>query len=218
MNVTRIHEGAPEYRELSQSLYDDLAGQIAGFHPSLTTVTMLISSPNAVVHFHVDGPENLLWVARGEKRLWVYPSSEEFVPTPCLESIFAGVSHEYVPYLESFEASAEVVDLKPGDLVSWPANAPHRLVNTDSFNVSLSTEHFTPDHRKKARVYQANHLLRTRLGRQRLSGESTGPSATAKQIFFAAARRAHLTPSTAAKVHTPKFVIDTDAPGSVREL
>jgi quercetin dioxygenase-like cupin family protein len=32
-----------------------------------------------------------------------------------------------------------VYQLEPGDVVSWPHNAPHRIENLDSLNVSLST-------------------------------------------------------------------------------
>ncbi len=49
-------------------------------------------------------------------------------------------------------------------MVSWPQNAPHRLVNDDCMNVSLSIEHQTPEAVLRANVIYANGIMRRRFG------------------------------------------------------
>jgi len=218
LNITRIHEHAAAHSSVADDLYAQLANRIPGFEPTITTLTLLISSPQAMVYYHVDGPANLLWHIRGEKTIWIYPPEEQFVSQVDLEDIFASVSHEYIDYDPGFDARATEVPLTPGMLAGWRPNSPHRVTNGNSFNVSLSTEHYTPHQRTKARVYQANRLLRTKLGRSSLATSTSGPVAAAKQATFAVARRTGQLPATSSKQHVPALRVDPDAPNGVVPL
>ena len=116
-----------------------------------------------MVYFHVDGPPSFLWHVRGRKRVWVYPHLDERVLSrELLEDVYAGTRQEYVPYRSAFDDDAEVFDLEPGQVAMWPHNAPHRVTNLDSFNVSLVTDHWTPESRRRARLYKANRFLRVK--------------------------------------------------------
>lgn len=217
LNVTRIHEHAAAYTEVAEAMYEQLAAAVPGFEPEITTLTLLISSPKAMVYYHVDGPANLLFHIRGQKRIWIYPPEDEFIAQSDLEDIFASVSHEYIDYDHAFDEGATVIDLEPGMLAGWAPNSPHRVVNGDSFNVSLSTEHYTPQQRTKARVYQANRLLRTKFGRSNPATELAGLGAVSKQAIFAAARRSRMLP-TGSKRHTPQLRVTPGAIDSVQPL
>lgn len=217
LNVTRIHEHAAAYTEIAEAMYEQLANAVPGFSPEITTLTLLISSPKAMVYYHVDGPANLLFHIRGQKRIWIYPPDDEFIAQTDLEDIFASVSHEYIDYDHAFDERATVIDLEPGMLAGWAPNSPHRVTNGDSFNVSLSTEHYTPNQRKKARVFQANRLLRTTFGRNNPRTDLAGLGAVSKQAMFAVARRTGRLP-TGAKQHTPQLRVAPGAPESVQPL
>lgn len=217
LNVTRIDLFADQYREVVDDLYGQLRRQLPGFEPRVTTITLLVSSPGALVYYHVDGPASLLWHVRGEKRIWIYPIEERLVDPRDLEAIFAGAAHEYLPYRLDFDASAQRLDLVPGMLAGWPPNSPHRVTNGPTVNVSLSTEHFTPRHRRKARIYRANHFLRTKLGLTGLQTELTGPKALAKQVLIGVASRAGLDRSTS-KRHVPVLRVEPNSPGGVGPL
>jgi hypothetical protein len=217
LNVTRIDLFAHQYSELVALLYDQLRQQIPGFNPNVTTITLLVSSPCALVYYHADGPASLLWHVRGEKELWVYPREERFISQPDLEDIFAGAAHEYLPYKREFDSAAAHYTLTPGTLASWAPNSPHRVTNGSSFCVSLSTEHFTPEHRRKARVYKANRLLRRTLGLQRLNTRASGATSLTKQAVFSIAARAGLGRTTG-KRHIPALRVDPEAPDGVRSL
>jgi hypothetical protein len=218
LNVTRIDLFARQYCELVDSLYENLRRQIPAFNPKVTTITLLVSSPRALVYYHVDGPASLLWHIRGEKNLWVYPREERFVSQPALEDIFAGAAHEYLPYQRDFDSAATRYTLTPGTLASWAPNSPHRVTNGPSFCVSLSTEHFTPEHRRKARVYNANRLLRHTLGVQHLSTRASGAPSLAKQTVMSLAAKAGLGRKNAGKRHIPALRVDPEAPDGVRPL
>jgi hypothetical protein len=217
LNVTRIGLFADQHNELVESLYDQLRQQIPHFNPTVTTITLLVSSPSALVYYHVDGPASLLWHIRGDKRLWVYPTDEHFISQPDLEDIFAGAAHEYLPYRHEFDHAAMYSELMPGMLASWPPNSPHRITNGSSLCVSLSTEHFTPEHRRKARVYKANRLLRLTLGMHDLSTRPSGPASLVKQALGGLLARTR--PARGSnKRHIPALRVDPDAPGGVRPL
>ena len=218
LNVTRIDLFADRYTDLVDTLYDQMKHQIPSFSPKMTTITLLVSSPFALVYYHVDGPASLLWHIRGEKELWIYPRAEDFIRQADLENIFAGAAHEYLPYKREFDSAATHYHLRPGMLVGWAPNSPHRVTNGSSFCVSLSTEHFTSAHRRKARVYKANRLLRSTLGLQHLSTRVFGASSLAKQAIGALANRVGVGRTTGEKRHIPALRVDPDAPDGVRRL
>lgn len=183
LNITNIDAVDPRFRELTDALYAGVRAQNPSFRVDETHATLLISSPNAMVYYHVDGPPSFLWHIRGRKRVWVYPAQDEtLLSRPMLEDVFAGVRQEYVPYQSSFDERAEIFDLEPGQCAMWIQNAPHRVSNLDSFNVSLVTDHYTPEARRRARVYRANRFLRAKahVPYRFLSPVETGLLATAK--------------------------------------
>jgi hypothetical protein len=219
LNVTRVDRADPSFRRLIDALYEDLSAQVPNFRPTHTQGTLLISSPHAVVYYHLDGPASVLWHVRGRKRVWVYPALDpHYAHRHDIEDIIAGVRHEYLPFDATFDDGAVVVDLRPGQWIAWAQNAPHRVTNLDSVNVSLSTEHFTPQTRSRARVYSANRFLRLRAGLQDLSTRERGAGAAAKSAIHWAARRVGLDRQSVTKRHVPTLRIDPEAAGGIRPL
>lgn len=218
LNVTRVDRADARYRQLISGLYAALAAQVPGFSPDGSQGTLLISSPRALVYYHADGPASVLWHVRGRKRVWVYPALDpRYMKRELLEDIIAGVRHEYLPYEPAYDDGAEVYDLEPGQWIAWAQNAPHRVTNHDSLNVSLSTEYFTRASRRRSRLYVANRFLRTRLGMNNLSARERGAVALAKTATQRIARRLGLDP-VQFKRHTPVLRVAADAPGGVVAL
>ncbi|MBC7983395.1 MAG: hypothetical protein H7Y02_06015 [Candidatus Obscuribacterales bacterium] len=218
LNITRVDRVDSNYRALIDQLYAQLASQAHGFDPIATYGTLLISSPHALVYYHADGPASVLWHIRGRKRIWVYPAGDErYMRRELMEDIFAGVRHEYLPYETTYDEGAVSYDLEPGQWAAWPQNAPHRVTNLDSVNVSLSTEHYTRQSQFRARVYVANRFFRKRLGLRNLSIREAGPLAIGKTLLHRAARKAGFDRIEFAR-HTPAMRVDADAPGGVIPL
>jgi hypothetical protein len=215
LNITNIDSIDPRFRELTDALYAGVRACNPSFRVDETHATLLVSSPGAMVYYHVDGPPSFLWHVRGRKRVWVYPAQDEaLLPRELLEDVFAGVRQEYVPYSASFDDRAEVFDLEPGQCAMWVQNAPHRVSNLDSFNVSLVTDHYTPEARRRARVYRANRFLRSKahVPPRLLSSTETGLLATAKVGVHKVGRTLHLDDPIAKAHRTPIRRIDASSP------
>jgi hypothetical protein len=203
---------------LIADLYDELRAQLPGFAPHACQGTLLISSPHALVYYHADAPASVLWHIRGRKRVWVYPALDpRYLRRELLEDIYAGVRHEYLPYESALDVGAAVFDLEPGQWIAWPHNAPHRVSNLDSVNVSLSTEHFTPASQRRFQVYVANRFLRTRLGWSDPSAREDGAGALAKTVVQRVARKLGLDP-VQIHLNVPALRVVATAPGCVVAL
>lgn len=218
LNVTRVDRADARYRRLISDLVEELGTRVPGFSPHASQGTLLLSSPTALVYYHADGPPSVLWHVRGRKRIWVYPALDErYLKRELLEDIFAGVRHEYLPYQPGFDEGARVFDLEPGQWISWPQNAPHRVTNLDSVNVSLTTEYFTRASQQRFQLYLANRFFRTRLGCTKLSTREVGAMAVAKTVAQRAARRMGLNPLKF-RHQIPVLRVVATAPGGVVEL
>jgi hypothetical protein len=190
-NILRLDLFDEKYRAIVEQLYAEM-GQVApGFKPASAVGTLLLSSPGAQVYYHADGPPTTLFHVRGQKRLWIYPADDErFVSQELMEEIFGSAMDEEVPYSPEFDGHAVVYDLEPGDLAWWPLNAPHRIENLDTLNVSLSTRYQTDESQKRKLLYNANRFFRKRLGWRKLSVRESGLGCEAKCFTYRVCRRA----------------------------
>ncbi len=145
---------------------------------------VMISSPGAHTHFHVDRGPNLLWHVRGEKDVWVYPANNTaIVRQSYLEDIHCGERIENLPWQPGFDRLAEKHTIFPGDIASWPNGAPHR-VESRGLCVSLNLSFSTPDSEKMAEVHCANRYLLRPLGLTNRSTQVHGMSAFAKRWTY----------------------------------
>ena len=80
-------------------------------------------------------------------------------------ALATGISRPVEELVENPDAEAQAVTLTPGRMITWAQNAPHRVVNGPSVNVSLSIEFMTPEALLNANVAYADGLLRRSLGK-----------------------------------------------------
>lgn len=218
LNLRRVMDHHPEYDELVNNLYDELESICPGLHTFNRTANLLISSPTALVYYHLDCPVNMLWHIRGEKRAWVYPLESGVVSDATRESVLVGEAAEEISYSPELDDLAEAYDLLPGQLITWPQHTPHRVVNTSGLNVSLSTEHMTREACRLNNVYLANRHFRDLFGGGFHSTKLTGLAPAAKELALRVARRVPgLRPEEIEGFKYPKtFAIDPAAPDGVR--
>jgi hypothetical protein len=216
LNLLRVDLADARYAEVIRQLTTELKGQCPalGLH-SINFGTLLISSPQAMVYYHFDSTHQALWHMRGRKRIWLYPAGDErFASRQTVEEIFAGTYDydEEIPYSPDFDRHARVFDLDPGDVVSWPHSAPHRVENLGSLNVSLSTGFLTEAAERRHQIYVANHLVRRRLGIRPRSTRETGVVASAKALMYRVCRRAGLLAKRPGRHEYPRSLrIDPEA-------
>jgi len=163
LNLRKVNHHDPVIQTLCERLFADIRRE-SGYRTLKEDLGLLISSPNAHVFYHLDVPLVMLWQIRGVKTLYLYPPQ-----APCLderdrEAVALRESDEQLPYRPEWDAHALRHDLKPGEMMTWVQNAPHRIVNHDMVNVSLSIEFMTPKAVWKANVLYANGCLRRWLG------------------------------------------------------
>lgn len=211
INVIKIQEAVPEFAELLDEVFAEIEENVPGLGVFRKSMGLLISSPNAQVFYHADVPGQALWQIRGEKRIWIYPNHEPFLKRPALEGIIRGTTEEEVHYEPWFDDYAEVVTLKPGDMAHWPLNGPHRVENRDCLNISITTEHWTPEIRRHFAVHYGNGILR-QFGWNPKSTDLYGPNAWAK-IGMTAAWRLSGQQKRQAFKRKMRFRLDSKEPG-----
>jgi len=176
------------FKTLVDDIYDELEQKVPGFSTVHRSANLLVSSPNAKVYYHADAPLNMLWHLRGDKRVWVYPGDERYAPREWVEMLFTRESDDDLPYRPEFDQFATPYDLRPGEMVTWPQNVPHRVENLGGLCVSLTTEHYTPQAMKKRMTYMANRYLRKWFRLPATGVELEGPAAALKRTLFRVAR------------------------------
>jgi hypothetical protein len=189
LNIINMTTNHRRFDQLVDAIYDELEEKVTGFRTVYRSANLLISSPNAKVYYHADAPLNMLWHMRGQKRVWVYPGDERFAPREWVEMIFTRESDDDLPYRPEFDEHATAYELHPGEMLTWPQNRPHRVENVSGVNVSLTTEHYTPEAMKKRMTYLSNRYLRKWFRLPTTDVSLDGPRASIKRMMFRLARR-----------------------------
>ncbi len=221
INCRDVLNHQPALAKLVNDVYNELEVGNSDFHAEDRTANLLISSPSAIVHYHVDMPVNMLWHLRGRKRVWVYPPFDtRFASLPVMEKVCVGEWSEDVPFQSDWDKYACVFDAEPGQLITWPQLTPHRVTNLEGLNVSLSTEHKNAGARRRLNVHQANHFLRTACHLNPTVASNEGFVAHAKQALARTVRYASKLVNQKPQqfVYPKSFVIDPSVPRGYRLL
>lgn len=174
MNIRRVMDWAPEYRDLLNAIFDEFEARMPGFKTFKRNIGILISSPNAFVPYHADIQGQSLWQISGVKRVFVYPRSDVFVTPQSVEKIVLRETTEDTPYQSWFDEYATAFDLHPGEMLTWPLYAPHKVQNHDCLNISVTMEHWTQAIWNSYAVHYGNGVLRRTLGLQNTSTRDHG--------------------------------------------
>lgn len=164
LSLRGVNDHDQDYADLCDEIFADKAR----FAPHVKTfkrdLGLVISSPDAQLFYHQDIALASLWQIRGTRTVWVYPAAEPCVSQEDLERIVLKETDGQFAYDPAWDEAAQKFVFEPGMMVTWPQNAPHRIVNSDSLNVSLSVEFMTPQAIARANVIYANGKLRRMFG------------------------------------------------------
>ena len=211
INCRKMLKHHADVRDAVNDIYNELEREVPGFIARERTANLLISSPTALVHYHIDIPVNMLWHIRGRKRVWVYPHFDyRFVSQEVVELVCNGDLSEDVPYHEDLDRYALVFDPEPGQLLTWPQLTPHRVQNLEDLCVSLSTEHQNPGAIRRMHVHRANHLLRERFGMNPDGSNIDGLIPAAKQLLVKVAGRMRYGKDSRKKAYTYPITFKID--------
>ncbi len=218
LNLRNVSGVDRAYRTMLDGMFEEIAAQVPGFQAPKHQAGILISSPDAQVYYHADLPGQGLIQISGRKRVYLYPATAPFIMPEHLEDIALFDVEVDMPYAEWYDGHAKIFDLEPGQMLNWPLNAPHRVENLDSVNISMTVSYVNDEIRRAEIVHLANGLLRHRFGYQPRTRNLRGPSYFAKAVMQKLCRDSGWV-KRERKVRRPtEFRLDAAKPGGIAEL
>lgn len=190
VNLREVETGHPALWDAAMAEFRKIEARLPGLKAVKNAGQLILSSPAAKVPYHFDAAGVVLFHLRGRKRLWVYPGDEAHLPERSMEQVVARQTTEEVPYTRAFDADAQVVDLEPGQALTWPLYAPHRVENLDRFCVSLSMDFQTWSTRLRNGALYTNAVLRSRGAEPRFTDRMGTPELAARWAASLALKRA----------------------------
>ena len=190
VNLREVETGWPELWAAAMEEFGRVQAASPGLRAVRNAGQLILSSPKARVPYHFDAAGVVLFHLRGRKRVFVYPGDEAHLAETDMEQVVTRQTTEELPYSLAFEADAQVVDLEPGQALTWPLYAPHRVENLDRFCVSLSMDFQTWPSRFRNGALYTNAVLRRRGGRPRFTDRMSTPELAARWAMSLALKRA----------------------------
>lgn len=189
VNLRGVEDGWPELWAAAMEDFRRIQATYPGMKAVKNAGQLILSSPAAKVPYHFDPAGVVLFHLRGRKRLWVYPGDESHLPERNMEQVVARQTTEELPYVRAFDGEAQVMDLEPGQALTWPLYAPHRVENLDRFCVSLSMDFQTWPSRIRNGALYTNAVLRSRGARPRFTDKMGQGELAARWAASLALRR-----------------------------
>jgi hypothetical protein len=189
VNMREVETGWPELWAAAIAEFAKVQAAYPGMRAVKNAGQLILSSPKARVPYHFDPAGVVLFHMRGRKRVYVYPGDEGHLPETNMEQVVARQTTEELPYTLAFEQDAQVMDLEPGQALTWPIYAPHRVENLDRFCVSLSMDFQTWPSRFRNGALYTNAVLRSRGGRPRMTDRMATPELAARWAASLALKR-----------------------------
>jgi hypothetical protein len=138
----------------------NLAGEQMRSDVTVGEALILISSPNRVTPYHMDGETNFLIQVRGDKWFYVFDHEDRtLVSDEDRERYFSG-DISAVAYRKERQKDAVAYDLKAGYGVHVPLCAPHWVQNRDNVSVAISITYELRSVERLIRIHRVNQRVR----------------------------------------------------------
>jgi hypothetical protein len=163
IKLTRAQDYDADYAKILEMITDDLerlADRPLRDEITWVGMTLLLSSPRISTPFHIDHESNFLFQIRGEKDVCLFDAADRELVTDIDLERFYGGNRGAANYKEGLQNHGTVYRLTPGEVVHHPPLAPHWVKNDDNISVSISVGYCMRALERRARVYQANFMLR----------------------------------------------------------
>lgn len=208
VNLRDVQDGWPELWARVTDEFGRIKAALPGLKTVRTAGQLILSSPKSGAPYHFDNAGVVLFHMRGRKRVFVYPGDEDHLPEVSMEKVITRQTTEEIPWRQDFEDDAQVVDLEPGQALTWPVYAPHRVRNLDQFCVSLSMDYQTWDSRFRNGALFTNAVLRRQGGNPRHTDRMGRPELAARWAASLALKKAGVMKS---RIHDLERDFEPDA-------
>lgn len=190
LNLRSTETVDPRYQGLLAQIFSEIDDEREANEPAqLPSLGILISSSKSQTYYHCDLPNQFLWQVVGEKTVWVYPTGEPFMSGEDLERIAIFEKEVDMHFEPWFDEHAVRFELKPGEMLYWPLNAPHRVENRGGLSISMTMEYWTAHALRQHRLNLANGTLRHWFGWTPRSRATSGIGFFAKSALSSAMAR-----------------------------
>lgn len=163
-------EADPAYERFLDEVIDSVRVHVEREQPGIFNVSgfVFISAPPSVTPFHIDRENNFWLQIAGRKRLQVWaPHDRRVVSEKSVEAFVISGDLDAVRLTETARTLGHVAEVRAGEGMYWPATSPHMTSTTaewvrddDAISISIGVCFYTRETRFRARVHQANRLLR----------------------------------------------------------
>ncbi|PRH86611.1 transcription factor [Labrys okinawensis] len=188
IRLSRTQDYNRDYARVLAMLIDEIGTHAdRPFRQEVTwaTLTVILTSPGISTPFHIDHESNFLFQIKGEKEVCLFdPGDREVLPEIELERFYAS-SYNTPRYKPELQGHGQIYRLTPGEAVHHPPVAPHWVKNGDNISVSLSISFCMRPLERRARIYQANFMLRQLRLKPRPPGLSPGRDALKARLVSA---------------------------------
>ena len=217
INLRNTRSVRSDYGAILDQLFGELGVLLGGREFPSLSIGVLISSPGAQVYYHCDLPNQSLLQISGEKTVWVYPPEAPFLSGEDLERISIFELELDLKYQKWFDDYAMKFILQPGQAINWPLNSPHRVVNGNMVNISVTTEYWTKAAKLRHRINMANGMLRFKYGLDPQSRATSGLGFWLKDRLDAVVSRTGWLEKVRAEARPIEFDIPESNLGSIEE-
>jgi hypothetical protein len=163
LKISSANEVDPDYAEVLRQIICDVAGlahRDLASEITWSSLTIFMASPGIVTPYHIDHESNFLLQVEGEKDVYLFDQNDRDILSDSeIEKFYAGDA-EAARYKPELHERGALYHLNPGIAVHHPPLAPHLVRNGNSVSVSVSIGFCTRTLDRRAKVYQANNLLR----------------------------------------------------------
>lgn len=218
IHLYRVGQVDKRYGDLLDEIFEEVRERVPGYDTFTRQNGIIVSSPGAQVYYHFDPAGQSLWQIKGQKRVYLYPPEPPYLSEQSLEYVALYHNEVGIKYDPSYENGAQCFLLEPGTMMHWPLNSPHRVENLDCLNISMTTEYWTDDIRRRWMLNTANGILRDKLGVTPRSRRTSGAGFWAKAALQAAVRRAGLLEKGRKSRRPIEFRLDEQHPGQIIDI
>jgi quercetin dioxygenase-like cupin family protein len=154
----------PDYRQVIHDLLESVEPPVNELYGAMHKREgfIFVSSPGAVVPYHMDPEHNFLIQIEGRKTVTIYDRHDPRVLTEeDIEKNYT-IGHQRLVLKPELEPLARHFELAPGDCLHIPISTPHYVVNDDSTSISVSVTFKSGRADRRATIYKINHHMRQR--------------------------------------------------------
>jgi hypothetical protein len=162
VTFVNISEVVPELNDLYQAALRDV--EILLDTPFVKGVNrghmnVFMASPNVITPYHLDYEHNFLCQIAHEKDVWLWdPDDRDNLSELEIERVYCGDMN--VDYAADSQGRAREFHIRPGDALYHPPLAPHWVKNGPEVSISVAIGFSNAALDRRARIYQANRILR----------------------------------------------------------